>query len=157
MGNTYDGAMESSLQLLMPYTIPTVFSNSDPENHFNAQGEWDPWAATSGGWNVFDFPTWTLDGLGINVVSDSLGVPDEMLYVYVGSNMVATDVGGSVVENIATIWQDGTPDPTDNWSCRSTLHSIAPEGGSWYGIWNGEFPYHHLTPVSYTHLRAHET
>ncbi|GIS70779.1 MAG: hypothetical protein CM1200mP10_03560 [Candidatus Neomarinimicrobiota bacterium] len=33
------------------------------------------------GWNVFDFPTWTLDGLGINVVSDSLGVPDEMLYV----------------------------------------------------------------------------
>ena len=145
MGNTYDGAMESSLQLLMPYTIPTVFSNSDPENHFNAQGQWDPWAATSGGWNVFDFPTWTLDGLGINVVSDSLGVPDEMLYVYVGYNMVSTDVGGSVVENIATIWQDGTPDPTDNWSCRSTLHSIAPEGGSWYGIWNGEFPYHHLT------------
>jgi hypothetical protein len=145
MGNTYDGAMESSLQLLMPYTIPTVFSNSDPENHFNAQGEWDPWAATSGGWNVFDFPTWTLDGLGINVVSDSLGVPDEMLYVYVGYNMVSTDVGGSVVENIATIWQDGTPDPTDNWSCRSTIHSISPEGGSWYGIWNGEFPYHHLT------------
>ncbi|MCS5645818.1 MAG: hypothetical protein NZ838_06820, partial [Candidatus Marinimicrobia bacterium] len=145
MGNTYDGAMESSLQLLMPYTIPTVFSNSDPENHFNAQGQWDPWAATSGGWNVFDFPTWTLDGLGINVVSDSLGVPDEMLYVYVGYNMVSTDVGGSVVENIATIWQDGTPDPTDNWSCRSTIHSISPEGGSWYGIWNGEFPYHHLT------------
>ncbi|MEC9027503.1 MAG: FlgD immunoglobulin-like domain containing protein, partial [Candidatus Neomarinimicrobiota bacterium] len=24
-------------------------------------------------------------------------------------------------------------------------HSIAPEGGAWYGIWNGEYPYHHLT------------
>jgi len=48
------------------------------------------------------------------------------------------------VDNIATIWQDGTPDPNDNWSCRSTLHSIAPEGGAWYGIWNGEYPYHHI-------------
>ena len=144
MGNTYDGAMESSLQLLMPYTIPTVFSNSDPENHFNAQGEWDPWAATSGGWNVFDFPTWTLDGLGINVVSDSLGVPDEMLYVYVGYNMVSTDPSGSVVDNIATIWQDGTVDENDNWSCRSTLHGQGTTG-AWYGIWNSVYPYHHLT------------
>ena len=145
MGNTYDGTLPSTIQLLMPYTIPTVFSNSVPDNHFNTEGSWDPWAATSGGWNIFDFPTWTLDGEGINVTSDSLGVPDDMLYVYLGYNMVSTDPGGSVVDNIATIWQDGTPDPNDNWSCRSTLHSIAPEGGSWYGIWNGEYPYHHLT------------
>ncbi len=145
MGNTYDGTLPSTIQLLMPYTIPTVFSNSVPDNHFNTEGSWDPWAATSGGWNIFDFPTWTLDGEGINVTSDSLGVPDDMLYVYLGYNMVSTDPGGSVVDNIATIWQDGTPDPNDNWSCRSTLHSIAPEGGAWYGIWNGEYPYHHLT------------
>ena len=144
MANTYDGTMPSTIQLLMPYTIPTVFFNSNPENHFNNEGQWDPWAVTTGGWNVFDFPTWTLDGLGINVNSDSLGVPDEMLYVYVGYNMSSTDASGSVVENIATIWQDGTPDPNDNWSCRSTLHSI-DTGGAWYGIWNGEFPYHHLT------------
>jgi hypothetical protein len=144
MANTYDGTMPSTIQLLMPYTIPTVFFNSNPENHFNNEGQWDPWAVTTGGWNVFDFPTWTLDGLGINVNSDSLGVPDEMLHVYVGYNMSSTDASGSVVENIATIWQDGTPDPNDNWSCRSTLHSI-DTGGAWYGIWNGEFPYHHLT------------
>ena len=36
MANTYDGALPSSIQLLMPYTIPTVFSNSVPDNHFNA-------------------------------------------------------------------------------------------------------------------------
>ena len=141
MGNTYDGTLPSTIQLLMPYTIPTVFSNSVPDNHFNTEGSWDPWAATSGGWNIFDFPTWTLDGEGINVTSDSLGVPDDMLYVYLGYNMVST----AGVDNIATIWQDGIPDPNDNWSCRSTLHSIAPEGGAWYGIWNGVYPYHHLT------------
>ena len=140
MANTYDGILPTTIDLLMPYTIPTVFSNSSPDNHFNSEGQWDPWAATSGGWNVFDFPTWTLDGLGINVTSDSLGVPDDMLYVYVGYNMAST----AGVDNIATIWQDGTPDANDNWSCRSTLHSIAPEGGAWYGIWNGEYPYHHL-------------
>jgi hypothetical protein len=130
----------------MPWTLPSFFDNSDPENHFNAQGQWDPWAATSGGWNVYDFPSNTLDGLGINVVSDSLGVPDEMLYVYVGYNMVS-DLNDDPPDNIATIWQDGTVDENDNWSCRSTLHSIAPEGGAWYGIWNGTYPYHHLTQV----------
>ena len=144
MASTYDGLLPSTIQLLMPYTIPTVFSNSVPDNHFDSEGLWDPWSASSGGWNVFDFPTWTLDGNGISVTSDSLGVPDDMLYVYMGYNMVSTDPGGSVVDNIATIWQDGAPDLNDNWSCRSTLHSIAPEGGSWYGIWNGEYPYHHL-------------
>lgn len=144
MASTYDGLLPSTIQLLMPYTIPTVFSNSAPDNHFDSEGLWDPWSASSGGWNVFDFPTWTLDGNGISVTSDSLGVPDDMLYVYMGYNMVSTDPGGSVVDNIATIWQDGAPDLNDNWSCRSTLHSIAPEGGSWYGIWNGEYPYHHL-------------
>jgi hypothetical protein len=144
MASTYDGLLPSTIQLLMPYTIPTVFSNSAPDNHFDSEGLWDPWSASSGGWNIFDFPTWTLDGNGISVTSDSLGVPDDMLYVYMGYNMVSTDPGGSVVDNIATIWQDGAPDLNDNWSCRSTLHSIAPEGGSWYGIWNGEYPYHHL-------------
>ena len=127
MANTYDGTLPSTIDLLMPYTIPTVFSNSAPDNHFNTEGQWDPWAAATNGWNVFDFPTWTLDGLGINVTSDSLGVPDDMLYVYVGYNMAST----AGVDNIATIWQDGSVDPTDNWSCRSTLHSIAPEGGAW--------------------------
>ena len=148
MANTYDGTMPSTIQLLMDYTLPTAFGNSDPEIHFNDQGIWDPWAAStvgpSVGWNVFDFPTWTLDGLGINVVSDSLGVPDEMLYVYVGYNMVSTDPSGSVVDNIATIWQDGTVDENDNWSCRSTLHGQGTTG-AWYGIWNSVYPYHHLT------------
>ena len=146
MANTYDGALPTTIQLLMPWTLPSFFDNSDPENHFNSQGQWDPWAATSGGWNVYDFPSNTLDGLGINVVSDSLGVPDEMLYVYVGYNMVS-DLNANPPDNIATIWQDGTVDENDNWSCRSTLHSIAPEGGAWYGIWNGTYPYHHLTQV----------
>ena len=141
MANTYDGALPSTIQLLMDeYPIPAYFHNSNPENHFNAQGLWDPWADTTGGWNVCDFPANQLSGLGVDVNSDSLGVPDEMLYVYVGYSMLQL-----VYLNIATIWQDGTPDPNDNWSCRSTLHSIAPEGGAWYGIWNGEFPYHHLT------------
>jgi hypothetical protein len=126
MANTYDGTLPSTIELLMPYTIPSVFSNSEPDNHFNAEGQWDPWAATTGGWNVFDFPTWTLDGLGINVSSDSLDVPDDMLYVYVGYNMAST----AGVDNIATIWQDGTPDPNDNWSCRSTLHIAQPLGSN---------------------------
>jgi len=141
MANTYDGALPSTIQFLMDeWPIAATFHNSNPENHFNAQGLWDPWADTTGGWNVCDFPANQLSGLGVDVNSDSLGVPDEMLYVYVGYSMLQL-----VYLNIATIWQDGTPDPNDNWSCRSTLHSIAPEGGAWYGIWNGEFPYHHLT------------
>jgi len=138
-GLTYDGTLPSTIQLLSPYTFPAAFENSIPENHFNAQGQWDPWAATNGGWNVFDFSDWTLDELGINVTSDSLGVPDEMLYVYVGYNMVST----AGEDNIATIWQDGTLDPNENWSCRSTLHSQGVPG-AWWAIAAGNQPLHHL-------------
>ena len=144
MATTYDGIMPSTLQLLIDFPLPSSFHNSDPASHFNNQGQWDPWINNSTGWNVFNFPTWNFEGLGVNVNSDSIGVPDEMLYVYVGYNLVSTDQSGSVVENSATIWQDGTADENDLWSCRSTLHGQGTVG-SWYGIWNSVYPYHHLT------------
>ena len=52
MANTYDGIMPSTIQLLMDYTLPTAFGNSDPEIHFNDQGIWDPWAASTVGPSV---------------------------------------------------------------------------------------------------------
>lgn len=126
-----------TIELLSITEITQEFHTSVPANHFNSDGDWEPWLASAGtGWNVVDFAD--IFGTGISIESGTgagqIDDPSDQLYIWVGYAQAPTASN----TDIATIYQDGSShfvSEEGGAPSYSTLHSVAENG--WYIIWTG--------------------
>lgn len=132
-----EGQYPVTIELLSLTEITQEFHTSVPANHFNSDGDWEPWLASTGtGWNVVNFAD--VFGTGITIESGTgagqIDDPSDQLYIWVGYAQAPTASN----TDIATIYQDGSShfeSEEGGAPSYSTLHSVAESG--WYIIWTG--------------------
>jgi len=100
-----DCGNNTNIQNLLTDSVSVSFNTSIPNNHFNDQGDWDPWGAEVGtGWNIVDFEAELGSGISVDVGIDDndLYLPEDSIYVWVGY----TSTSGIANENFASVYTD---------------------------------------------------